>query len=185
MTIWTFKRSALALALLALSACEMPTGNESDAFKAATLMGGALFVEPPTGYCVDPISLRRNFALMARCDTLGGAASRKGALGLLTVSVAPMPEGVSIEQALPQMIREGETYIRAVSHGSFRAVLIHGKTPTGTDARHWRGLTSTGDYMVQLSAFGPEGGPMAGRQGAQLLALLSRQVAEVNRREAQ
>jgi hypothetical protein len=181
MTIWTFKRVALAFALLFVSACDVPSADKDNVYKAATLMGGALFVEPPAGYCVDRASLRNNFALMARCDTLGGETDGSVPLGVLTVSAAPMPDGFSIKEALPGIIRTGETYMRAVSSGSFQAVQVKGKTPAGTDARHWRGLVSTGEYLLQISAFGPKESAMAGQSGAQTLARLSRQVAEVNR----
>ena len=96
MITWTSKSPLAALAMLTLSACEggqgfsfggSPDTPEKPLLQTA-LAGGAVQVVPPQGYCIDPKSLKRRFALMARCDALGlpdavSAAPR----GILTLAL--------------------------------------------------------------------------------------------------
>ena len=98
MITWTSKSPLAALAMLTLSACEGGQGFSFGSRGGAAdkpllqtaLAGGAVQVVPPQGYCIDPKSLKRRFALMARCDALGlpdvVSAAPRGILTLAPVS---------------------------------------------------------------------------------------------------
>ncbi|MEX3316391.1 hypothetical protein [Sulfitobacter sp. PS-8MA] len=165
MTTWTSKRPFAALALLTLSACEggqgfsfaRSAGADSPPLRSASLAQGAVQVVPPQGYCIDRKSLKRYFALMARCDALGlPDVVTDAPMGILTLSLIeaepdhplPTPQDVAKAAGLSAVrqtdSREGTTLFVA-----------EGPVPAeGMSGRHWRGMAQIGGHIASVTLYG-------------------------------
>lgn len=180
MSTWTCKGIALAgLTALSLSGCDPGAGfgtgasSGSPPLGEAPLSGGAVRVVMPFGYCIDPRSLREDFALAARCDTLGGKGPFGGlALALITITATPLPEG----GARPDMTSlraglNGARVLREEMSGTQPLILAQGGTPPspGLSATHWKSVFTAGGQVVALSLYAPEDSPALRGEGAALL----------------
>lgn len=166
-------------ALVALAGCDLPMPGTG--VHETTLLGGALKIAAPAGYCIDPkASASRGSAvvvLIGRCTANGGVAA---ALVSLTVG-APASAGVLLAgpDALAKFLtstagrrmlsRDGVAghviVLQAlVSKGS---LLLHVKDQTVGE--YWRAITAIKGRLVTISASGAEGAPLTPDQGLKLV----------------
>ncbi|MGJ8615888.1 MAG: hypothetical protein ACSHWS_03545 [Sulfitobacter sp.] len=192
MTTWTCKGPIAAFALLALSACEggqgaalfgaLPgsaiTGKASKPLSQVNMAGGAFTLVAPRGFCIDGTSVKKQFALMARCDVLGAPQAADDApLAFITVSVLP----ISAEKAPPTVEHlAAANKLRNISdprtkNGQliFRAT---GVAPIdGVSTTHWRGTTQKGGQLIGIALYGPENGRAVSGEGRSIIsAVMSR-----------
>ncbi|MDF1727916.1 MAG: hypothetical protein P1U53_09205 [Sulfitobacter sp.] len=168
MTTWTSKRGMIgALAALILAGCEgSDLGTTLDALStprnaalsSVTLSEGGVTILPPQGYCIDRASVQRAFALMARCDALGGEGGTGAPTGILSVSLTD-----ASDESLPTPAEKAEalgltsvgSQTTEVSFVVFRAT---GDAPApGLSEEHWRGLALVGEHMIGLAFFSATG----------------------------
>ncbi|WPZ21993.1 hypothetical protein T7987_01735 [Sulfitobacter faviae] len=186
MITWTSKSPLVALAMLTLSACEggqgfsfggRPATPEKPLLQTA-LAGGAVQVVPPQGYCIDPKSLKRRFALMARCDALGlpdvVSAAPRGILTLALIEAeadAPLPT--------PQQVAEAAGLSQLQEAGSIEGASIfvaQGPVPAeGMSPRHWRGTARIGGHVASVTLYGAPQSRAISEEGRALVAELIQQ----------
>ncbi len=184
MNTWTCNRVLFGAALLAgLAACSETAGGlfssepgarANTALPRAEMMRGALTLVPPDGFCIDRRGLRADFAVIARCDSLGsGSAAADAPLGFITVSASPLagPFQTSAAENLPG---PGTAVLSRREENGARILHLTGPTPAGTDARHWKAAMSVGSHAVAFSAYGPPNGRLAAEEGGALIASLAR-----------
>lgn len=167
--------------LLALAGCDMPLSGTGAGLHETTLLGGALKIAAPPGYCIDPkASVARGSAivvLMGRCTAMGGVAA---ALVSLTVG-APASAGVLL--AGPDVLAKFLTSTagrRMLSRDGVAghvvvlqalaakgALLLHVKDQTAGE--YWRAITAIKGRLVTTSASGAEGAPLTSDQGLKLV----------------
>lgn len=167
MTIWTCRGPLAALGLVLLSGCGdggFPSGATFDQATRADLAGGAIHLQAPSGYCIDRQALHRasygDFALLARCDTLGLRSFFPGRnLALITVTTAPQrtkapsPSLADLERsASPARVMEtgmaGDLpMLRLAPPGG----LMGGIAP-----QHWRSAFALNGQLVALALYAPE-----------------------------
>lgn len=137
---------------------------------------GALRLVPPSGYCIDRRGLRQDFAVMARCDSLGAETAGGGApLGFIAVSVAPL-SGAFAQGAAGGLVGPDTVTLARSTAGAATILHLSGPTPQGTDPQHWKGVMPVGAHAVSFSAFGPAGGRLARAEGGALLASVAQRV---------
>lgn len=196
MNIWICKRPLLALCLLILTAgCSDGTDGftllqggkggglipasrgetrPNVALVSADMVQGGIRLVPPAGFCIDKRTLRQNFAVLARCDSLGGRGGAQDApLGLITVSVTPSVETLSVGDAFSSMYPDGTRVLDRTDTEMLALAQVSGPTPDGTSATHWRGLTQIGTYLVSILGYGADDSAMAGAEGGRLIAILA------------
>lgn len=172
MSTWTFKARLLAgLALVALAGCETPAGKSP--LGQASLADGAVRVVMPFGYCIDPRSLRPDFALAARCDTLGADGPYGGLdLALITITATPAPaDGAAPDMDGLKAGLGGATVMAEAAEDELPLVLARRDAPPspGLSATHWRGAMAVGGQIVALALFAPEGSAALSEDGAVIL----------------
>ncbi|WP_066707755.1 hypothetical protein [Celeribacter ethanolicus] len=197
--------------MLGLAGCEMDmgaTGTSVDParrpVRAVTLPLSGVSVAGPSGYCVDPVSVRDSargsFALLGNCTGLSGRnnPALKGKTAVLTLSVAPpMTETEEFDPPSYEAYFASETGRRALSRsGSAKTVqlieseargdmvLLHVRdsapmTLRGQGREYWRALFLLDGRLVTATATPFAEAPMS---GGQLRALLDRFVIELKRR---
>ncbi|MBD3665604.1 hypothetical protein [Sulfitobacter aestuariivivens] len=184
MSTWRF-RAALAAGLsITLIGCEdgqggNPFGGASAggdakniALPQARMAGGALTLVPPEGFCIDKRSLKRRFALMARCDTLGNPSASAGApMGILTVSIsdasAAQPLPTPDQTAAAARLEKVSAQKSEVDAVTFRA---EGIPPLKElDTVQWRGIARVQDQVIGIAFYGPKGGRAISREGREIV----------------
>ena len=184
MSTWTCKGPLAALGLLAVAGCGaggLPFGATPDQATRAELARGAVTIAAPPGYCIDRRALRRaprgDFALLARCDTLGIRGFFPGRrLALITVTTAPQdPDAPAPGLAeLKRSVAPAEV-IETDMAGEIPLVRLDtpGGSVQGVAPQHWRGAFVLNGQLVALALYAPEteSGPPAA--GAELLADLA------------
>ena len=186
MTTWTSKSPFAALALFTLSACEGgqgfslggSAGAEKPPLLQTSLAGGAVEVVPPQGYCIDRKSLKRHFALMARCDALGLPDVVTAApLGILTLSLVeaapdtplPTPQDVAKAVGLTQVVETD-------SRDDTTIFVAEGPVPAeGMSGRHWRGTARLAGHVASVTLYGAPQSRAVSDEGRSLIAELIRQ----------
>lgn len=159
-----------------------PPPRRNTALSTAQLAQGAVPLVPPDGFCIDKRGLRQDFALLARCDSLGGKRGDVDApLGFIAVSVTRLtaPFSGSSVVALP-----GPDTATLATQQEGPATILHlkGPTPSGTDPQHWKGLLPLSGHVVAFTAYGPPGGRMARKEGGAVLAELAQRIAAASAR---
>ncbi len=194
---WSNLRVLFALALaFALSACaeggasffgssdqgtRAEPSRPNTALLSAEMAKGAIKLVPPDGFCIDRRGLRQNFAVLARCDSLGGRGGAQDApLGLISVAITDAPDPVDVQALLAGVVRPGTDVLKAQADGEFAVLHLQGVTPDGTDPRHWRGLTQIGSHLVGLSGYGPRDSPFAASDGARLMSVLAQRTQDAS-----
>lgn len=184
MTTWTCKGPIAACMLLALSACEggqgaalfeglSVNGPKAKPLSHAKLAGGAFTLVAPRGFCIDSKSVKKQFALMARCDVLGvPQAAGDAPLAFITVSVLPTsPEkAVPTIQHLAKASRLSNVTDPQIKDGQliFRAT---GPAPIdGVSDTHWRGTTQMGGQTIGVALYGPENGRAVSGEGRRIVS---------------
>ena len=179
MTTWRSSLAALG-ALLALGGCDEAAlggllGGGAPPLTQAAMVAGDVTLAAPPGFCIDRVNLRPQFALLARCDTLGARQAASDApIGVISVSVAPagplpdLPSAEDLAQAYglgaPRDASAGDRLILFRAEGP---APIEGMAPT-----HWRAAARIGEYMLGLTLYGPEGGAAISAEGAVILRSL-------------
>lgn len=184
-------RSALAIlaCALVLAGCQFgqPSISTSNVPpRQAPLLGGAVQVPAPQGYCVDPSSLKDHrkagFVLMAGCDGLMGLPS--GTMiepAILTVAAyapdQPAPEALDVVAAL-----EGVTVLETRKSQGLTLVRLQSAdlVPEDSAPEHWRGAMSVNGAVLTLAVYG--NGAITKGAGAELLQVLARQIRQASGR---
>ncbi len=180
MNTWSFKGGVAALSLTVLAACEDGQGvsllqgigavPKAQALSQANMAFGAVTLVAPRGFCIDGSSLRQNFALMARCDTLGApSAAADAPIGIITASFSTSPDSMPTPlDTAAALALDGVTDIVQTDTGiTFRA---KGPPPAeGFSNDHWRATALVGTQIMGLALFGPSGGQATGSRGRALL----------------
>ncbi len=155
---------------LALTACDDiggpglgATAPEGLAF--AELGRGAVTLVPPDGFCIDPRSLRASFALIARCDTLGGGQGRGQPLAIITATTVP-----SSAEAASAVGTDQETVLDETRTDALVLARVRG-TPPSPDVRdiYWRAVGQIGDQAVGFALYEASGSPELGALAPDLL----------------
>ncbi len=185
MSTWTSKGVLATLGLTVLAGCEdgsLPFGTPFDQATRAELAGGAITVAAPPGYCIDQQALRRaprgDFALLARCDTLGlrGVFSDRQ-LALMTVTTAPRTAADAPPPGLDDLTRAAAPAQVIETGMAGDLPLVRLETPGGSVGaaapQHWRSAFALNAQLVGLALYAP--GTEAGddKAGADLLADLA------------
>ena len=203
MTTWSCKPVLLALVLgLGLSACAEQIENRFSliprlggdtpeepkrpdvALARANLVGGALSLVPPEGYCVDKRGLRDDFAIVARCDSLGSETTDFDAsLGLILVSATAVSGDPDVEALLPATFSADVDVLEQFAQDNLALSHLNGGAPEGVDPIHWRGLIHMHGHLISLTAYAPEGGSLATAEGGRVLTALANEMhaASANR----
>ena len=175
MTTWTCK-GLIAGAVLALAGCDEFGGLTSDTsaepvlgLTSAQLGRGAVTLVPPSGFCVDKRSLRQSFALMARCDTLGGPAARGAPLALITATTTANTGAIRV--SANDLGSSGETILAQSERSSVTLVQVQGTPPDpGMRKVYWRAAGQVGTHVVALAIYEAQGGATLGELAPDLLA---------------
>lgn len=176
MTTWTSKGLVAGAMCLALAACDdiaALDGGSGDvvamnALPSAKLARGSVTLVPPVGYCIDKRSLRASFALMARCDTLGGTATFGAPLALITATTV----GVKASQTAGNSFgTTSETVLARRQSDTLTLIQVKG-TPPSPDMRDvfWRGIGQVGDQVIGMAIYEAAGGADLGERAPDLLA---------------
>ncbi|WP_299746383.1 hypothetical protein [uncultured Tateyamaria sp.] len=159
MNTGTSKGLLLGALLFGLAACEDFAGlnlggatSENLAISSARLADGTVRLVPPPGFCVDKRSLRQNFALMARCDALGGRLTTDAPLAIITATTV-MANGTT-QISTSAFDSTTESVIQRIDDAPLALVQVKGKPPSA-DMRdtYWRGATRIGDRVIGLTLY--------------------------------
>ncbi|GGX40464.1 hypothetical protein GCM10007385_04810 [Tateyamaria omphalii] len=159
MNTGTSKGLLLGALLFGLAACEDFAGlnlggatGENLALNNAKLAGGTISLVPPSGFCVDKRSLRQNFALMARCDTLGGRLTTNAPLAIITATTVTAT-GVT-QVSTSDFESASETVLERIDDAPLALVQVKGKPPSpGMRDTYWRGAARIGDQVIGLALY--------------------------------
>ena len=170
MSIWTCKKAGLICLALLTSGCDIPEGDggfnlfsgalggliDTAPLAQADMAGDQVKLTPALGYCVDPQNLASNFALIARCDTLGGEPDKTGApLLIITAAVTRLSGDATLSEVL---LGVGDGTVSRV--GEIDGIVIgrvENTAPSdGLSDQHWRSVGRVGNHALALSLYGPE-----------------------------
>lgn len=206
-----FRAVWIPVILLMLSACTLDTagltggsGSVSRAPRTVTLPATGITVAGPSGFCVDPDSVRDSaeggFALLGNCTGLSGGhnPALKGKTAVLTLSVSGLlAEGEALDLPSVEAFFNSETGRKALSRsGSANTVTL---IESGVDATHlwlhardtaptmlagqgdeyWRALFVLNGRLVTVTATPFAEAPMSSDR---LHSLLERFVSDLERR---
>ncbi len=200
MNTWICKRGLVAFACaLSLGACvDAPSLNISpfapksraaqeeqarpDVSLARTMMAkGALELVPPEGFCIDKRGLKEDFAIVARCDALGGSGDAfVASLGLILVSVTPSSADADVIGLLPASFGPEVTVLERYETDSVALAHLDGDVPDGADTVHWRGLTQINRHLISFTAYAPKNGSLATAEGGRVLTKLADRMAHAS-----
>ncbi|WP_417524565.1 hypothetical protein [Marinovum sp.] len=142
------------------------------------LSRGDVQLKAPRGWCIEPESLQdrgqQGFALLVGCRALNeGAAGVTVPSGVLTVAVsrrrAPGEADAvdALRQAVPKEAVRSEDRVNDVAIMQLRPKVASDATQLGDPV--WRAVFVYEQRAISLAAYGPEGGKIAGGEGAALL----------------
>lgn len=164
MSTWISRTFAVSAALATLTACVMDTGTG----RSATILGGAVTIGAPAGYCVDRSagSNTRDSAvvLMGKCSKAGTAhpalitvsVGTTDSAGVLNAGGPALAAFFTSPQGRAMLSRSGRAAdVRVAGIVKMdHAYLIHVIDRRAGD--HWRAVTSTAGRLVTISAIGAE-----------------------------
>lgn len=148
------------------------------------LAKGAVTLVAPRGHCIDQATLRQGpddgFALLPRCNLLQGpslfgrhrAAVITATLGKTSQSEPPSTAELARSAPGAQLLSYNDKgllpliKLRWPGHGAMGV--------SAASADHWRGAFVIRDQLVLLALYAPEGSPLLGRNGANLLTEMAR-----------
>lgn len=186
MFTWICKPYGLCLCLV-LTACSQTDGSpfaslgmgraqpQRAVLTAAELADGQLVLSPPDGFCIDRRSLRQAFALIARCDTLGGKQNVPAEpLAVILVSVAQSADQEArLSTVLDALVPSDAEVLERVQADDLALLRLRGPAPEGADPRQWRGTTRVGRNLLGFTLYAPVGGRAAGASGGRLVRVLA------------
>jgi len=166
MSTWTFKVFAGGLLAALIGGCvPLPDGSSSSSNALApplttAKLGRGLSVATPRGYCLDPSSISRNFALIARCDRLGAEGESRGTpLAVITVTA---PSGAA-NDGLPTaraLVGDTEALLDSYRQERLQLVKVAGTAPAeGLSGRYWRGAGLIDGKLLGLAIYPTANGP--------------------------
>lgn len=182
MFTWTSKAKPFSLIVL-LAACQMEPGAFAPAgqTRAISVLGGAMQVAAPSGYCVDQQSARQQadgaVVLMGRCNggsnhaaavisvTIGNAGSA-GALADGGAALAAYFQTAAGRAALSSAGSADAVQIVQASNGDGAFTLRIVEAGVGD---YWRAILGISGRLVTLSVQGPEGSTLNQTAGRKLL----------------
>ncbi|MCC1493025.1 hypothetical protein [Cognatishimia sp. F0-27] len=151
--------------------------REGATLRSAMLVRGAVGIDAPRGYCIDRTTLKTGaeagFAVLGSCHILSGETGQgRVRPALITVAVGdratmddlPTPEQLASASgaSLVSGARQSGMVMANLSDDTIRVL-------ARPDPRYWRATLLVNDRLVALALYVPEGSPLAGRGGAQLL----------------
>lgn len=158
----------LALASCDASAVIDSDANDTNALPFARLSRGAVILVPATGFCIDKRSLRPSFALMARCDTLGGTSSFGAPLAIITAASVSQSVTNRTDAAFGT---QGETILARRQSGDLTLIKVKGAPPSpDLKDEFWRAIGRIGDQLVGLAIYEAADGEALGDDAPDLLA---------------
>ena len=177
MSIWTCKTALIAGIFLAgcsdvqdVFAFRAGGAQKSPPPMQVTLGQGVVQLTAPDGFCVDEGSVKENFALMARCDALGGQNLDGNApLAVITASIVKaetqtLPEHANLAAVDEQVLDQDDA-------GDLRLISVAGRPPIGgLSDRYWRGAGFVGPYVLGLAIYTQEDASDIGDKGPSILA---------------
>lgn len=174
MTTWTSKGLGTIAACLALAGCDdlgglnLGLSGQAAPLAFAELARGTVTIVPPSGFCVDPKSLRQNFALMARCDVLGGDGGQGLPPAVITATSIDTGAGATVAPAQPGT--GSETVLTRRDTPMLSMVQVQGNPPIA-DARgtYWRGAGRIADQTIGLAIYQASDGIALGPLAPELL----------------
>lgn len=175
MSTWTSKVFLGAICAAGLGGCGVfpELGNDGEAspehLKTAKL-GRGISVAAPEGYCVDQISISRNFALMARCDRVS-ASRLAGDVPLALIAVtAPQMDGTARLPEPASLVAESEALLDSYQKGDLQLVKVAGAPPAaGLSGQFWRGVGLVGSKAMGLAIYPKANDPDLDRDAVVLL----------------
>jgi hypothetical protein len=156
-------------------------GGDKAAPLSKAMLAGGITLKTPKGYCIDPETLKRNFAILASCKALSNG--RRGPdvpMAMMTVSVSGRSENSELPTAAQFAQSMDAQMLGGQSSGQYVSGNVKGQdssVPEGSDPRHWRGAFTLGDRMVGLGLYAPKGSPLTGAKGGTLLAKTARSMS--------
>lgn len=185
MNTWSFKCLTAGAVCLALAGCDLPvTGADADAsgtptdsaLPLATLARGSVTLVPPTGYCIDQESLRDSFALMARCDRLGGTTTFGAPVAIITAATVSENSAAGFGRAFGA---DSETILARRQKDGFTLLHVKG-TPPSPEMRDvfWRGVAQVDSQVLGLAIYQAKGGAELGERAPDLLTQTLRRTIE-------
>lgn len=160
MSTGTCKGLLLGVFCLGLTACEDiaaldksgATTGENLALRNATLGDGTIKLVPPPGFCVDKRSLRQGFAIMARCDILGGTVSTDAPLAVITATTVAVIGPAQFSTS--SFDGASETVLQRDDEGPLALVQVKGTPPSpGMRDTFWRGAAQVGGHVVGFAIY--------------------------------
>lgn len=189
MSTWTSKSASagLILSLALVAGCDLAPGmgpaSRGKAMTQAALAEGAVVVAMPFGYCIDPRSIRRDFAMAARCDLLGvdGPVAAGQPVAILTAATAAIAQGAATPdpETLAASIEDAQVLQKGIRDGFPMIQVAARRAPVdGLSDRHWRTAFVAGGQIVALALYAPQGSEALGPEGTFLLADAARATRE-------
>ncbi|MEP1201361.1 hypothetical protein [Tateyamaria sp.] len=166
MITWNSKVFLAGATCVALAGCDELAGfggAQNNGLPYASLAGGSVNLVPPVGYCVDKRSVRARFAVMARCDTLGGDASFGAPLAVITAATVDQGAGTSASSG-------SETVLSRRTSGTLTLLQVSGSPPS-PEMRdvYWRAVGPVGNQVIGLAIYEGENGEPLGESAPSLL----------------
>lgn len=160
----------------ATAALFAPAG--APAFQQTEMVGGAITLVAPAGFCIDRRALKAQFALLARCDALGAQTNGGGApVGVISVSVIPADAIDGLPTPAQIAAASGLGTPRYTQKSDTRTLFqTTGPAPVeGMSDTQWRGAALVGGYLLGIALYGPDGGRAVTSEGADVvLSLIER-----------
>jgi hypothetical protein len=177
----------LLLPLALLSACEagtlpvLPSLGGLVGPREVAVLGDALIVRAPQGYCVDKKSARGGedtaALLIGRC-TPGGqvkaalvtvSVGRAGSAGVMTAGVEALRDFMASDQGRGMLSRSGKAEdLEVLESGVVEGrLLLHLRDHEAGE--YWRAVIGLRGRLVTISALGAEDAPLAPEQGRKLV----------------
>ena len=189
MSIWISKPYALiAACLLALAGCfetdalrQAGHGQSQGGPSSASVLGGALVVAGPGGYCIDDTATREGdnqaFVLLVRCEAsarptpvLGATVTGLAAPGSDTPeSLAQLADFVRSPTGRATLARSGRAgdvtlHDVRVRQGAVWVSMSDSGNPAAFDPDYWRAILPLSDRMVTLSVLSARAHPVDGER---------------------
>lgn len=150
-----------------------PVSKQRAPLTQAQMMQGAVTLAPSSGYCIDPSSLRQSFALLARCDTLGGKHGALDApLGVMTVSLAPSSGAALTLDAVVNAAQGTKIVERFDKQGLEIARATALEAEAGMSKTHWRAVTQINQIDLSIALIAPAESAAIGGYGREMIAAM-------------
>ncbi len=178
MFTWTSKALCLA-ALVALSGCQIEPGFGGA--RTASVLGGAIQVGVPAGYCIDGGASRETrtgaVILMGRCTNevkavpalVSVSIGQGGSAGVMTAGGPALAAFFGSKQGRATLSRDGRASdIRVIEAlGAGDAFLLH--LQDRSMGEYWRAVIGLKGRLVTISATGTPDLPLAAKDGRRVL----------------